>query len=247
MLRTASADAIAARDPTGMASFPLVPYSNRIADARFDWGGTTHELARNAAPEPHALHGVGWTSEWAVRASRADRVVLTLDHRGDARWPFAFTAEQTITLSPETLVVELVARNLEAFDAPLACGHHPYFPADGARIRFDADRRWPPCARKLPGDPVEIADRRVDFAVAERALDCAFSGWDGAATIDWPGHALRVESELDCALIYTPGGAPYFCVEPVAHLPNALSVTVAPGGRHRATMRLVAQADSKAA
>jgi len=241
MLRAASAEAIAARDPLGMASFPLVPFSNRIADARFDWAGERHAIAPNFAPEPHAIHGIGWTSAWEVREACDDRVVLTLDHAGDARWPFAFAAEQIVALTPDTLTVTLTARNLEAFDAPLACGHHPYFPAAGARLRFAAERRWPPDARMLPGDPVEIADRQVDFAVAERALDCAFSGWDGVATIAWPSRALRIESEVDHAVVYTPGGAPHFCFEPVAHLPNALSVAVAPGESHRATMRLIAQ------
>lgn len=244
MLRTTSAEAIAARDPLGMASFPLVPYSNRIADGRFDWAGASHAITPNFAPEPHAIHGIGWTSEWEVGEARDDRVVLTLDHAGDARWPFAFAAEQRVELTADTLTVTLTARNLETFNAPLACGHHPYFPAAGARLRFAAERRWPPDPRMLPGDPVEIADRQVDFAVAERALDCAFSGWDGVASISWPGRAMRIESDVDHAVVYTPAGAPYFCFEPVAHLPNALSVAVAPGASHRATMRLIAQAAS---
>lgn len=242
MLRTASAEAVAARDPLGMASFPLVPYSNRIADARFDWAGTRHTITPNFAPEPHAIHGIGWTSNWAVREASDDRIVLTLDHPGDAGWPFAFAVEQIVELAPDTLTVILTARNLEPFDAPLACGHHPYFPAARARLRFAAERRWPPDARMLPGEPVEIADRQVDFAVAERTLDCAFSGWDGVAAIDWPDGSLRIESEVDHAVVYTPSGAPHFCFEPVAHLPDALSVTVAPGETHRATMRLIAQA-----
>lgn len=241
MLRTASVEAIAARDPLGMASFPLVPFSNRIADARFDWAGESHAIAPNFAPEPHAIHGIGWTSRWAVHKARVDCVILTLDHPGDARWPFAFTVEQRVELTPDALTVTLTARNLEAFDAPLACGHHPYFPAAGARLRFAAERRWPPDARMLPRDPVEIADREVDFAVAERTLDCAFSGWDGVATIAWADAALRIESEVDHAVVYTPAGAPHFCFEPVAHLPNTLGVTVAPGASHRATMRLIAQ------
>ncbi len=244
MLRTASAEAIAAHDPLGMASFPLVPYSNRIADARFGWAGQTHAITPNFPPEPHAIHGIGWTSEWAVREARDDRVVLTLDHHGDARWPFAFAAEQVVDLTPDTLTVTLSAQNREAFDAPLACGHHPYFPAAGARLRFAAERRWPPDARMLPRDPVEIADREVDFAVAERTLDCAFSGWDGIARIVWSERMLQIESDVDHAVVYTPAGAPHFCIEPVAHLPNALSVRVAPGESHRATMRLIAQAAS---
>lgn len=241
MLRTASPEALAARDPLGMASFPLVPFSNRIADARFDWAGQSHAITPNFAPEPHAIHGIGWTSIWSVREAGDQRAVLTLDHRGDARWPFAFAAEQIVELTPDTLTVTLTACNLEAFDAPLACGHHPYFPAACARLRFAAERRGPPDARMLPGDPVEIADRDVDFAVAERALDCAFSGWDGAATIAWPDAALRIDSDVDHAVVYTPAGAPHFCFEPVAHLPNGLSVIVAPGASHRATMRLIAQ------
>ncbi|MFL9840674.1 aldose 1-epimerase [Sphingomonas sp. ST-64] len=243
LLRAASADALERGDPLGMASFPLIPWSNRIADARFDWVGESHELTPRCDMHAHAIHGTGWKTPWAVLAHDQARIMLRLDHAGDARWPFAFSATQEIVLTPESLTVTLIARNLEDRPVPLACGHHPYFPAAGARLRFAAERRWPPDTRMLPGAPVEIAARQVDFAVADRALDCAFSGWDGSATIAWPGRtrALRIESEVDHAVVYTPSGRDYFCFEPVAHLPNALDVIVAPGETHRATMRLIAQ------
>src|SRR5258708_3581235 len=59
LLRTASAASLAAADPLGMASFPLVPYSNRIANASFMWEGSAVTLRRNFLPEVHAIHGVG--------------------------------------------------------------------------------------------------------------------------------------------------------------------------------------------
>jgi aldose 1-epimerase len=47
MFRAANPDA--ARDvlPLGMASFPLVPYSNRIGFGRFDWDGNSVQLEPN--------------------------------------------------------------------------------------------------------------------------------------------------------------------------------------------------------
>lgn len=43
----------AERDAGRHASYPLVPYSNRIAAARLAFGGTTHPLARNFGDHPH--------------------------------------------------------------------------------------------------------------------------------------------------------------------------------------------------
>src|SRR4051812_14410085 len=47
-------------------SYPLVPCSNRIGDARLDWQGRTWPLTPNNAPEPHAIHGIGWQLPWTV-------------------------------------------------------------------------------------------------------------------------------------------------------------------------------------
>ena len=40
-----------------LACFPLVPFSNRIRDGRFAFGGHTVALPLNQPPQPHALHG----------------------------------------------------------------------------------------------------------------------------------------------------------------------------------------------
>ena len=59
-LRRTDGTAIETDDPLQFASFPLVPFSNRIADGRFEWDGEQIEIDPNFAPEPHAIHGVGW-------------------------------------------------------------------------------------------------------------------------------------------------------------------------------------------
>ena len=65
LLRTASASSIAAADPFGMATFPLVPYSNRIGNAAFIWDQKAIRLTRNFPPELHSIHGVGFNAPGA--------------------------------------------------------------------------------------------------------------------------------------------------------------------------------------
>lgn len=55
------------------ASYPLVPYSNRIAQGRFAWQGRPYQLALNFDDSPHPLHGVGWQSRWNVEARQGPR------------------------------------------------------------------------------------------------------------------------------------------------------------------------------
>src|SRR5437763_16944474 len=46
------------------ASFPLVPYVNRIRDGRFTFRGREVRLAPNMAGDPSPLHGQGWLNAW---------------------------------------------------------------------------------------------------------------------------------------------------------------------------------------
>src|SRR5690606_31695334 len=55
-----------ATHPLESACFPLVPWCNRIRDARFEWRGREVSLPANFPPEPHSLHGLGWLQPWTV-------------------------------------------------------------------------------------------------------------------------------------------------------------------------------------
>ena len=54
----------------GAASFPLVPYVNRIRGGRFEFRGRTVGIAPNMPGDPSPLHGDGWLNPWDVE--RAD-------------------------------------------------------------------------------------------------------------------------------------------------------------------------------
>ncbi len=256
MLRAAGAASVAAYDPYGMASFPLVPYSNRIADGVFEWHGSRITLARNFPPEPHAIHGVGFERQWACSRA-ADSALLTLNHRPDAGWPWAFEAYQRITLADRELTLELSAVNLEPHPVPLAFGHHPYFPCSGAHLQFDARSVWLVGDDSLPSEPVG-ASGRFDFshgaAIERGPLDHCFTGWNGRAAIVWPEKPFSLEitasPSLPAAVVYVHPGAEGFCFEPVPHLNNALNMpgrepampVMAPGAAFSSSIRFRAVA-----
>ena len=132
MLRPADEAAIASGDATRLSGFPLVPYSNRIADARFDWHGQSIALQANRSDEPHALHGMGWQRAWQVSEQTAASAVLRLDHPGDTFWPWPLRAEQRITLSADRLTLDLgfVHRGATAKGIAVHEGSGPEYPPD---------------------------------------------------------------------------------------------------------------------
>ena len=252
MLRTASESGIAARDPYATAGFPLVPYSNRIGQGSFEWLGQHITLARNFPPEPHAIHGVGFERPWQVQARSSDSALMTLRHRPDAGWPWAFDARQRITLTDDLLILEFDAVNLESLAVPLAFGHHPYFPRDGARLTFHAQGVWLTGDDGLPCELVQPAGQ-FDFSkgsAAENAdIDHCFTGWNGLAIIAWPDKAqalgITASRELSSAVVYIQRELDAFCFEPVAHINNALNrrdpesamPLIAPGESFEASLR----------
>jgi aldose 1-epimerase len=231
MLRSASASAIADGNLLGMATFPLVPYSNRIGDGTFLWDGQTIQLAKNFAPEPHAIHGVGWQRAWLVADHGADTVTLTLSHLGDESWPWPFEAEQRIIVSARQLDLILAVRNLANHAAPLAFGHHPYFDQANATLHFAADTVWLSGDDGLPTTPI-APSYRFDFndgaLVEGRDIDRCYAGISGAAQVTWADRPLALEiassPQLNAAVVYIPKDGDAFCFEPVPHVNNALNL-----------------------
>ncbi len=229
-LRPATADAIARRDPLGMASFPLVPFSNRIRDGRFHFDGSDIALPLNFPPERHTIHGQGWQSPWSVTERAEDRAILQYVHAaGD--WPFDYRARQVFALTPDALNLTISVTNEGDRRMPCGLGPHPYFiRTPKARITANVERMWGTDAEVMPTDLTDPPpDKRVqDGVVADAvAMDNTFTGWDGRAVIAWPEWNASLAIEADPALgflvVFTPPGEDFFCVEPVSNCTDAFN------------------------
>ena len=245
VLVSAEPASLAASRPS--ASYPLVPYSNRLGYCRFRWHGTDYSTRRNFDGNPHSVHGIGWQRPWTVVSESATQAVLSLDHPGDADWPFAFRAEQRFELSPDALTMHLAITNTDARPAPVGLGWHPYFPKRSrSRLHAELSDRW-------ESDPAtQLPTRRVpqpgiDADIAHLDFDHCFEGWRGAARIRDERLSLKLSSSLPYLVVYTPQTKSYFCVEPVSHVSNAIHMAdplahglreLASGERFEAWMKL---------
>lgn len=238
------------------ASFPLVPYANRIANGRFEFEGRAIELPRNFGDHPHPLHGVGWLAAWQV-AERSDRsATLTLDHAGDAAWPWAFRAVQQADLDAQGLTLRLTLSNLGDTTMPAGLGFHPYFPASVAtRLKAQFSQAWLSDAEQIPSEavsPGHFGNWADGDVVRRKALvDHCHAGWDGIARIEQPGHVVTLQATGAKWLhLYMPPGEPFFCVEPVSHLPDAVNrpghdmAPLKPGDEMSIEMRIAARQDA---
>ena len=210
------------------ASFPLVPFVNRIRDGRFDFRGREVRLAPNMPGDPSPLHGQGWLMQWRVVSASARTAELETDHAA-GEWPWAYRATQAFSLDEEALTVTLRCRNLSADPMPCGLGQHPYFPCGPeTRIATSVNHVWTIDDKVLPLDRVpargryDLSDRRV----CGQNLDHGFDGWGGSARISDPQLPFSLEMSSPTAQffqLYSPADGQLFVAEPVTHANNALS------------------------
>jgi aldose 1-epimerase len=206
------------------ASYPLVPYSGRLGYRRFRWQGADHTTAPNSGDSPHSLHGVAWQRAHQVLSASEREAVLHYTHTPDAHWPFAFDLQQRFVLTEDTLTLHLQAINRAPAPQPMGLGWHPYFPKRSrSRIHAEVGARWDADASNLPTR--SVPQPGIDADVAHLAFDHCFEGWKGPARVRDEKLSLRIASSLPYLVVYTPQDKPYFCVEPVSHVPNAIHMS----------------------
>ncbi|MGO1120602.1 aldose 1-epimerase [Rhodovibrionaceae bacterium A322] len=212
------------------SSYPLVPYSNRIADAHFEFEGQPVQLPLNFLPEPHSIHGIGWELEWQVIRQSSDEVVLELDYDGKGAWPWAFSSQQQLTLDETGLSHSISLRNESQQNMPGGLGLHPFFPApEGAKLQLSATGFIERDARGLPDwlneqHPV-LAELREGSGMP-RGVDTGLEGWDGRARVVWPqaGRCLEIRApDITRAIYFSPPGEDFICVEPISHVTNVVN------------------------
>lgn len=217
--------------PADMACIPLLPFANRIANARFVVDGRLVQLVP-CHDEPHALHGTGWIHGWSVAAAGPDSAELVLDSAaGDGGWPWAWRARQHFALTDSGYRHHISLTNGGDTPMPAGIGLHPWLPrTPAARYHGLHRRQWLPGPDALPRDS-RAAPAPIDWwhgaAVGTRSVDACYGGRDGDLVIDWPERALRLTMAPDAVFgftqVYVPAHADYFCVEPVSHLPDAVN------------------------
>jgi galactose mutarotase-like enzyme len=200
----------------------LFPFAGRLDGDRLVHAGTTmkqHGFARNAA--------------WAVTEERAGLLRTALEDSPATRaaYPHAFRLEQTVTLLPDGLHVELLVHNRGREPLPVAPGWHPYFrcrSADKPRVR--------PLGVAL--DPARFTPvAEFDFGVTAPA--------DGRVAFDVPDLGrLRLAFSPEMRFLQCWGlpDRDFICLEPFLGPNNAINtpqrLEVAPGAAHVLWLRV---------
>lgn len=210
------------------ASFPLVPFVNRVRGGRFTFRGREVRLSPNMKGDPSPLHGQGWLSPWEVESASDTRALLRFVHE-PGEWPWRYEARQHLRLDPEGLSIVLDCRSLSDEPMPCGLGQHPYFNC-GPQSRIDTrvTHAWTIDENVLPVEKVP-ADGRFDLAdraVCGQDLDHGFAGWSGTARLTDPNWPFDVEISSPTARffqLYSPEDGGIFVAEPVSHANAALN------------------------
>jgi aldose 1-epimerase len=231
LMRRATARALPESDAREMASFPLFPFSNRVKDGRFTFGGREVQLLQNTPPD-HPIHGHVWQRPSQLVARSSDAAELVCRYPG-GDFPWAYTARQRFQLTPSALEVELELVNDSASPMPCGFGMHPYYErTERVRLTALAPVRWVGSQYLLPewSEPVPAAwnfsSPRELSPLAE--MDGCFGQFAGKARLEWPekGVALEIESDpiFGVMILYVPAGQSFFCLETVSNVNDAFNL-----------------------
>lgn len=221
------------------ASFVLLPYSNRIRDARFTFEGQDVQLQPNTG-SGLAQHGDVRNRPWTVTRVSDSHLVGTFDSRdhADINWPWAFTAQVEYRLHGPHLDTTVTLTSADTRDMPAGMGLHPYFQRlqDGIdpALAFDAPLTYDTDERSLTvGGAREVRpqeDHRAPERVGTRQIDRTFTAWDGVVRLDWsagggPPRALvqTADNAYSHLVVFTaPDGS--LALEPVSHATDAFNL-----------------------
>lgn len=210
------------------ASFPLVPFVNRVRGGSFTFRGRTISMAPNMAGDPSPLHGQGWLNPWKVAQAGEDSASLSYRHE-PGEWPWSYTARQELRLDGPVLDLTLTCRNDSSEPMPCGLGQHPYFPCTAqTRIDTGVAFAWTIDEQVLPLAKVPATGRfdLNDRAICGQDLDNGFEGWTGQVIMsdpEWPFELELSSPQARFFQIFSPSAGGFFVAEPVTHANAALN------------------------
>ena len=205
-------------------SFPLVPFSNRIKNAKFNFNELEYNLNQNAFP--HAIHGHGYLSEWSiVERSNASAKIIYRHQPDKLGWPWSYEITQSIHLNNFSCIIELKLTNSSNSIMPFGFGIHPFFNFnDEVRLKFFASREWDGQPEDFPTKTKSIENNfniRNGRALWKNEKTVCYENFDGKVKIIWPYKKKKITMKVDKIfnhlIVHVPKGEEYFCIEPVSH------------------------------
>lgn len=206
-------------------AYPLVPYHNRLANARVAAEGEIFHLRSHPAAAPNTLHGPGHTRPWVAGLHEENRFNMSLDYIADGDWPWDFHAEQRFELSDESLRLTMTVENRSGRPMPAGMGWHPYF-ASRDPIVSDACYVWPHGPDYIPDGERNRLTGGEQIVHADTAY---FQGWSKARiSLNNDVTATLTASSSFGFLVVHRGDPTHICVEPVTHVANAWNLSLPP-------------------
>ena len=205
-------------------SFPLVPFSNRIKNAKFNFNELEYNLNQNAFP--HAIHGHGYLSEWSiVERSNASAKIIYRHQPDELGWPWSYEITQSIHLNNFSCIIELKLTNSSNSIMPFGFGIHPFFNFnDEIRLKFFASREWDGQPEDFPTKTKAIENNfniRNGRALWKNEKTVCYENFAGKVKIIWPYKKKKITMKVDKIfnhlIVHVPKGEEYFCIEPVSH------------------------------
>jgi len=228
-----------------VASFPLIPWSNRIRHGTLLWEGEAYQL-RRWGTDDFAMHGTAVDFPWEVLEQAVDHTSLEFDARGyyGVNFPWDFVSRTEFTLDGPSLTCRMTIENTDDEAFPAGLGHHPYFVralhsptgaalGEEALLQVNCEHAYP-LTNGMPDGPAgplpPVADFRTSRALGDALVDHCLTARVGttvAATIEYPG-ALTVDIKagdlLSHVVVFVPVGESYFAVEPVTNANDAFTL-----------------------
>jgi len=213
-------------------AFVMLPFTNRLDPAQFEWQGRQVNLV-NGSSSGQGLHGFGHRSDWKIVDSSDSHVALEWKHSvSSSEWPWAFHAKLIYNVNALGLTVALSVCNADISSMPVSLGWHPFIPlltkdsSVHSMLKFSASRMHDIGLDGLGIAPLsEVTSAQQAFTMdGKTASTTAFENFGGAVEI-WLEKNLRLKLTSHHAphlLLHRPKELPFVCVEPVGSLPGAL-------------------------
>lgn len=233
----------------GAHGAPLIPWPNRLADGRYRFDGTDHQVALTEPTKQNAIHGFLRWRPWEVVEHDAHRVMMGARLFPLEGYPFRLDVSVDYALGEDGLTVTTTATNSGNQALPYGCGQHPYLSPGGegtidgctlqleagTRISTDAERQLPTGSEAVAGtefdfrEPRKIGDTTIDFAFTDLVRDADDRAWVRLTGHDGQTSELWVDRAYDLVELYTadtlavPRRRKGLGTEPMTCPPNALA------------------------